>query len=337
MIREAIQNVVNGTDLTHAEATAAMEEIMSGACTDAQIAAFLIGLRNKGESVEEISACAVVMREKATPIHAPGDVVVDTCGTGGDTHGTLNVSTAAAIVAAAGGAVVAKHGNRSVSSTSGSADVLRALGVNLEADTACVERCIKEARIGFLFAPLLHGAMKHAIGPRREIGVRTIFNILGPLTNPAGAKHQLLGVYASHLAPTMASVLKTLGSTRAMVVHGHDGMDEITLTEETTVAELRDGEVCEYVVAPEDFGLTRCSLDDLRVESDAESAARIRAVFGGEAGAARDIIVLNAGAALYVAERAEDLAEGVELAAAVLDAGAAQQTLDTLVRISHGG
>lgn len=337
MIREAIRKLVEGIDLSRAEAAAVMNEIMSGACTDAQIAAFLVGLRNKGESVEEISGCAEVMREKATTVHAPGDVVIDTCGTGGDTHGTLNVSTAAAIVAAAGGAVVAKHGNRSVSSTSGSADVLRALGVNIEAGTACVERCITEAGIGFLFAPLLHGAMKYAIGPRREIGVRTIFNILGPLTNPAGARHQLLGVYASHLAPTMASVLRTLGSTRAMVVHGHDGMDEITLTEETTIAELRDGDVCEYVVAPEDFDLSRCRLEDLRVESDAQSAARIRAVFAGETGPARDIIQLNAGAALYVAEQAEDLASGVELAGETIEAGAATRTLETLIRISHDG
>ncbi len=336
MIREAIKQVVEGEDLSQAQAQAVMDEVMSGACTDAQIACLLTALRSKGETVAEIAGFAAVMREKATRIDAGEDLFIDVVGTGGDERGTFNVSTAAALVAAAGGARVAKHGNRSVSSTSGAADVLKELGVNIEADTATVERCIAEAGIGFLFAPLLHGAMKHAIGPRREIGIRTVFNILGPLTNPAGAKHQLLGVYASTLTPVMASVLKELGSQHALVVHGHDGADEITIGEETTVAELKGGEINEYVLAPDDFGLSRTPIEKLRVQSPQESARVIREVLQGRTGPARDIVLLNAGAALYVADKAEDLQAGIDLASETIDTGRAQETLAKLVDVSGG-
>jgi len=334
VIRECLSKVIEGLDLTQAEAVAVMDDIMSGRCTDAQIAGFLTALRLKGETVEEICGFAKVMREKATRVQADPRVI-DTCGTGGDAQGTFNISTAAALVAAGAGVQVAKHGNRSVSSASGSADVLRTLGVNIDATPAQIEACMAETGIGFLFAPLLHGAMKHAIGPRRELGIRTVFNVLGPLTNPAGARRQLLGVYASSLAPTMALVLKALGSERAMVVHGHDGLDEITLSDETTVAELRDGEVQEFVIGPDDFGMRRCPLEAIRVSHAEESAARIRSVLAGEAGPARDIVVLNAGAAIVVAGKAADMMDGVELATRAIDSGRAREALARLVEVSN--
>ncbi len=333
MIREAILKLVDGGDLERGLARTVMEEIMSGQTTDAQIACFLTALRGKGETVAEIAGCAEAMREKASRIAAPAGVI-DTCGTGGDSRGTFNVSTAAALVAAGAGAVVAKHGNRSVSSSSGSADVLKELGVNLEAEPAGIERCLAEAGIGFLFAPKLHLAMKYAIGPRREIGIRTVFNILGPLTNPAGAKRQLLGVYASHLATKLATVLGELGSEHALVVHGRDGLDEISLAGETTVAELKNGEVAEYTIAPEDFGLTRAPLESIQVDSPAASAALIRSILDGRPGPARDIVLLNAAAALYVADLAPDLAGGLERAAAAVADGRARRTLEKLVAIS---
>ncbi len=334
MIRESIQQLIDGKHLTRDTAKAVMDEIMSGACTQAQIGCFLTALRLKGETVDEISGFAAVMREKATPIDGGADVI-DTCGTGGDAHGTFNISTAAALVAAAAGVRVAKHGNRSVSSSSGSADVLQELGVNIEAEVNRVEACIREAGIGFLFAPRLHASMKHAIAPRREIGIRTVFNILGPLTNPASAKRQLLGVYAPELAPVMAEVLNTLGSIRAMVVHGHDGLDEITLSDETTVAELKDGTVTEAVIAPDDFGMPRAPLDQLRVKDVQESAAVIRDMFSGTTGPARDITILNAAAAIVVAGKAEDMMAGTDVAARMIDEGRAQQTLDRLVEVSN--
>lgn len=334
MIREAIAQLVDGVDLSAEQAASAMNEIMSGECTESQVAAFMIALRIKGETAEEIAGCARVMREKATRVQAPAGAI-DVVGTGGDNQRTFNISTASAFVAAGGGAFVAKHGNRSVSSTSGAADVLKALEVNIDAEVGQVETCISEAGIGFLFAPRLHGAMKHAIGPRREIGVRTVFNILGPLTNPAGATRQILGVYASSLAPTLAAVLQHLGAEHALVVHGHDGLDEITIADETTLAELKDGEVREYVIAPEDFGLTRTSLDPLRVENAESSAEMIRGVLAGNPGPARDIVLLNAGAALYVAGVASDLQDGVDRAAASVDEGKAKATLERLVEISN--
>jgi anthranilate phosphoribosyltransferase len=335
MIREAIAMVLDGSDLSAEQATAVMDEIMSGEATDAQIGAFLVALRVKGETVEEITGCAKVMREKATRIAAPFPDVIDTCGTGGDAVGTFNISTATAIVAAGAGCRVAKHGNRSVSSASGSADVLKTLGVNIEAGTDVVERCIAEAGIGFLFAPLLHGAMKYAIGPRREMGVRTIFNILGPLTNPAFATRQVLGVYDAALVEPLAKVLKNLGSVRCLVVHGDDGLDELTTTSTSQVAELRDGEVTCRTVEPEDLGIARARLDDLTVADADESAAAVRGVLAGESGPKRDIVLLNAAAALAAGGKADDLAGGIRLAAEAVDSGAAARVLDKLIATSN--
>ena len=335
MIREAIAKVVGGTDLSCDEAAAAMDAIMSGEATDAQIAAFAIGLRMKGETVDEITGCARVMREKATRIEAPSPDVLDTCGTGGDASGTFNISTASALVAAGAGCCVAKHGNRSVSSASGSADVLRALGVNIEADVPTVERSLREAGIGFLFAPALHKAMKHAIGPRREMGVRTIFNILGPLTNPARATRQVLGVYDPALLETMARVLGNLGSVRCLVVHGEDGLDELTTTTSSRVCELDQGQVRCYSIHPGLCGLPQASLDDLRVDGPEESASVIRRVLAGAEGPHRDIVALNAGAAIYVGGKAADLAEGVRVAQECIDSGAAARALARLVAVTN--
>ncbi|HUT33381.1 MAG TPA: anthranilate phosphoribosyltransferase [Planctomycetota bacterium] len=337
MIKEAIGKLVSRASLTAAEAEEAMNEIMSGGATDAQIAAFAVALRMKGETVEEITGCARAMRAKATRIEAPAAVVLDTCGTGGDASGTFNISTAAALVAAGAGCCVAKHGNRSVSSASGSADVLRELGVRIDAPVPLVERSLREAGIGFLFAPALHGAMKHAIGPRREMGIRTVFNILGPLTNPAGAQCQLLGVYDAALLETMAAVLANLGSVRCLVVHGDDGLDELTTTAASRVCEMAEGTTRTYTVTPEQVGLPRARLDDLKVASPAESAAAIRAVLAGGTGPHRDIVVLNAAAALLAGGKASGLADGCRLAAAALDSGAAAKALERLVGITNAG
>ncbi|MFP4058612.1 MAG: anthranilate phosphoribosyltransferase [Candidatus Brocadiia bacterium] len=335
MIREAIAKLVEGEDLTADETVAAMDAIMSGRATDAQIAAFVVALRLKGETIEEIAGCARVMRQKARRIQAPFPDVLDTCGTGGDASGTLNVSTAAALVAAGAGCRVAKHGNRSVSSASGSADVLAELGANIAVEPDVVERCLAEAGIGFLFAPSLHQAMKYAIGPRREMGIRTIFNILGPLTNPAFASRQLLGVYDAALLEPMAHVLARLGSVRCLVVHGEDGLDELTTTAASQVCQLDAGRVRSYRVEPQDLGLPRADLDDLRVASPAESAAAIRGVLAGRPGPHRDIVALNAGAALVAAGKATDLPEGLRLAGESLDSGAASRVLDRLIRITN--
>jgi len=335
MIREAIAKLVAGADLTCDEATAAMNEIMSGAATDAQIAAFAVALRLKGETVEEITGCARVMREKATRIEAPVSDVLDTCGTGGDSSATFNISTAVALVAAGAGCCVAKHGNRSVSSSSGSADVFRELGVNIEADVATVERSMAEAGIGFLFAPALHGAMKYAIGPRREVGIRTVFNILGPLTNPAGARRQLLGVYDPNLLETMASVLRNLGSVRCLIVHGDDGLDELTTTTTSRVCELEGGEIRSYVVNPEELDIPRARVEDLQVGSPAESAAIIRDVLAGRSGPHRDIVVLNSAAALVAGGKASDLEEGARLAGGAIDSGATAQALERLIAVTN--
>jgi len=335
LIREAISTLVAGRDLTREAAVAAMTEIMSGEATPAQTASFMTALAIKGETIDEITGCAEVMREKATRVRAE-EPFVDVVGTGGDKSGTFNISTAAALVVAGAGVRVAKHGNRGVSSHSGSADVLRELGVNLEADVPTVERCIAEATIGFMFAPKLHSAMKHAIGPRREIGIRTVFNILGPLTNPAGARHFLLGVFSPAMVEVMADVLKNLGAEHAYVVHGEDGLDEITTTDETLVAELEGGEIRTYRIKPEDFGISRATRDDLTVDSPEESAAVVRSVLAGETGPARDIVVLNAGAAISAAGAAPDIASGIQAAEESADSGAAAEMLDRLVRISRG-
>ena len=335
MIQEAIKDLIAGADLGRAKTRAAMDQIMSGQATDAQIGAFLVALRIKGETMDEIVGCAQVMREKATPIATVRPDLIDTCGTGGDASGTFNISTAVAFVACGAGLVVAKHGNRSISSQCGSADVLDALGVNVEASPEKVGECIDEVGIGFLFVVALHGGMKHAIGPRRELATRTVFNLLGPLTNPAGAKRQLLGVYDSALTATLAGVLGQLGSERALVVHGSDGLDEITLTGPTQVSELRDGQVRTRQIAPGDFGLPTAPAEALQGGDAAYNAHILREVLDGREGPRRDVVLLNAAAAIVVGGLAEDMTAGLELARAAIDSGKARQALDRLVEVSN--
>jgi anthranilate phosphoribosyltransferase len=335
MIREAIARVVDGHDLTRSESAEVMEEIMTGQSTPAQFGALVTALRVKGETVEEIAGFASTMRRLATPV-APAQPVVDTCGTGGDGGGTFNISTTAALVAAGAGAYVAKHGNRSMSSKCGSADVLEALGVNIQLAPAQVEACIEQAGIGFMFAPSFHPAMKHASGPRREIGIRTVFNILGPLTNPAGAHFQVIGVAVPHLIDQMAAVLALLGTHHALVVHGEDGVDEISLCAPTIVAEVRDGEVTRRTLAPEELGFERAELADLKGGDPFENARITRAVLGGEAGPRRDVVLLNAAAALLVSGIAPTLEDGVELAGKSIRTGAAAERLDRLIALSRG-
>jgi anthranilate phosphoribosyltransferase len=334
-MKQCIQHLFEGKDLSLEQSRAAMMQIMSGQATDAQIAAFLTALRMKGETVQEITGCALAMRKVATCIDAGGADAIDTCGTGGDTSGTFNVSTAAGIVAAAAGVPVAKHGNRSVSSSSGSADVLQQLGVNIEAPKEVVEKCLRDVGIGFLFAPMLHKAMKYAIGPRRELGVRTVFNMLGPLTNPAGVRRQVMGVYGGDIVEKIAGVLRELGSKRAMVIHSQDGLDELSVCDVTNVAELKDGEIEVKKIAPEDVGLVRHSLAKLRVRGVDESAAIIMGVLNGEEGAGRDMVSINAGAAIYVGGKADTLRDGVELACEAIDTGRARATLEKLVEVSN--
>jgi len=338
-IQQAIAKVIQNQDLNENEMIDTMNEIMSGVATPAQIGSFITALRMKGETVEEITGAVRVMREKATPIDSgvkEGDVLVDTCGTGGDGSGTFNVSTTTAFVVAGAGLPVAKHGNRSISSNCGSADVLEAAGVSLDISPEQVGNCIKEIGIGFLFAPALHGAMKHAIGPRKELAIRTIFNILGPLTNPAGANVQVLGVFDGELIEPLAQVLNKLGSKRAMVVHGEGNLDELTVTGETKIAELKDGKVSCYTITPEEFGLTRRSIEELQGGKDAaESAAQMLAVLSGETGAKRDMVLLNSAAALMAAGSCVDLKEGLKKAAEVIDSGLAQQKLNQLVALSN--
>ena len=334
MIKEILGILGEGEDLDAEMMEMAMEEIMSGEATPSQISAFLMGLRVKGETVEEITAAAKVMRAKAKKVRAPEDVI-DTCGTGGDHSMTFNISTASAFVVAGAGVRVAKHGNRAASSHCGSADVLAELGVNLEADIKLVERCIEEIGIGFLFAPLLHQAMRYAIGPRREMGIRTIFNLLGPLSNPAGAKRQLLGVFDKRWVRPLAEVLKNLGSERAMVVHGEDGLDEITLTGATYVAELKDGEVREYKIEPEEFGFRRCLLSEIRGGTSGYNAEIIREVLSGSEGVKTDIVLLNAGSAIYVAGKAGSIKEGIELVRQTIKSGKAMEKLEALIKMSN--
>jgi len=342
MIKEAIGKVVTGVDLGEQEMIAAMNEIMSGDATPAQIGAFITALRMKGETVDEITGAARVMREKATRIDtgvavASGDVLVDTCGTGGDSSGTFNVSTTAAFVVAGSGLPVAKHGNRSVSSHCGSADVLEALGVDLNMSPERVGQCVREVGIGFLFAPMLHGAMKYAIGPRRELGIRTIFNVLGPLTNPAGANIQVLGVYEPSLCETLAGVLGRLGARRALVVCGEGNLDELTVTGATKVADLHAGSVTTYTVHPEDVGLERASLAELvGGDTPAASATLLKDVLQGIPGPRLDMVLLNAGAALLAAGRSRDLKAGVELAREVIESGAARAKLESLIAFCQG-
>lgn len=337
MIKEAIAKVVTGVDLTEEEMVGVMDEIMSGVCSPAQIGSFITALRMKGETIAEITGAARVMRDKATRVDAgTGDgVLVDTCGTGGDSSGTFNVSTTAAFVVAGAGVSVAKHGNRSITSKCGSADVLEALGVKLDLSPEQVGQCIREVGIGFMFAPAMHGAMKHAIGPRREIGIRTIFNILGPLTNPAGANVQVMGVFDPALTTKLAAVLGKLGALRAMVVCGAGNMDELTVTGETRVAEWRDGQVIDYIVKPEDVGLDRATIDEIKGKGDAGAAAdHLRQILAGEPGPCLDMVLLNGGAALTAAGKAADLQGGVDLARQTVASGAALAKVNGLVGFS---
>lgn len=331
----AIRKVMAHEDLTDAEMTTVMQRVMSGEATPAQIGGFLIGLGMKGETVPEITAAARVMRKLATQVKVTAPHLVDTCGTGGDGQGTFNISTAAAFVVAAAGAHVAKHGNRSVSSSSGSADVLEAAGACLELTPEAVATCIEEVGVGFIFAPRHHQAMRHAIGPRREMGVRTVFNLLGPLTNPAGAPNQLLGVFATQWVRPMAEVLQALGSQRVMIVHSEDGLDEISIGAATKVAELRDGAITEYLVQPEDFGLQRVDLSSLRVDSAQQSLEMIQAVFDGMPGPATDLLALNAGAAIYVAGVEASLAAGIARAQSLLASGEVRARLTRYIELSR--
>lgn len=329
-IREAIAVLVEGQDLTEEQAAAVMRAIMEEEATPAQIGSFLTALRMKGETVAEITGCARAMREKATSlVVAPADLV-DTCGTGGDGAHTFNISTTAALVVAGAGLLVAKHGNRSVSSLCGSADLLLELGARIDLDPNQVSRCITEVGLGFLFAPAFHPAMRHAAGPRREIGIRSLFNLLGPLANPAGAVSQVVGVYRQELTETVAEVLDRLGSRHVLSVHGEDGLDEVTVTGITKVSELVDGQVRTYRLDPVSLGLPRRSLSEIRGGDAAENARITRRVLEGEKGARREIVLLNAGAALIAGGRARDWIEGVELAAHSIDSGAAMGKLEAL-------
>ncbi|HXJ77567.1 MAG TPA: anthranilate phosphoribosyltransferase [Candidatus Methylomirabilis sp.] len=346
MLSEAVRALVDRRDLTRIEAAAAMEAVMSGAATDVQIAAFLMALRMKGETVEELIGFAQVMRQKVVKVHSHADdlvsqtgtdreMLIDTCGTGGDASGTFNVSTATAFVVAGAGLKVAKHGNRSVSSLCGSADVVETLGINIALPPAAVSRCLDEVGIGFLYAPLLHTAMKHVMTARREMGVRTVFNMLGPLTNPAGANAQLIGVYAEALCEPLARVLAELGTFRAFVVHGAHGLDEISNTGESVVCEVHEGVVRRSRVRPEDFGMARAAITDLQGGDREENARIIRRILGGEPGPRRDIVLMNAAAALVVGNKARDLKEGVTLGGQSVDSGAAAQKLAALVELSQ--
>ncbi|MDO9528261.1 MAG: anthranilate phosphoribosyltransferase [Syntrophales bacterium] len=335
MIKEAIGKIVGGIDLNESEMMGVMNIIMEGEATPSQIGAFITALRIKGETVDEVTGAARIMRRKATRINALSSVIVDTCGTGGDGMNTFNISTTAAFVAAAAGLTVAKHGNRAVSSSCGSADVLEAVGVNIDAGQEIVEECIQQIGIGFLFAPRLHGAMKYAVGPRREIGIRTIFNMLGPLTNPAGATSQLIGVYDPRLTEMFAGVLKNLGAKRAFVVHGSDGLDEATVVGETRVSELNDGLITTYNINPTDF-FGEISDGQELIGGDASVNAEItRGVLTGEEGACRRIVLLNAALAIMAGGKAENIREGIDIAADCIDSGAAVKKLQALIELSN--
>ena len=335
MIQEAIGKLVEGRHLSADEAEKVMDLIMTGEATQAQIGAYLVALRMAGETPEEIAGSVRSMRARATWVKTKHPFVIDVVGTGGDGTHTFNISTSAALVVAAAGQPVAKHGNRAVSSKSGAADVLKALGVNIEASPEKVGDCIDEAGVGFLFAPMLHGAMKHAIGPRRELAMRSIFNVMGPLTNPARAQSQLVGVYAPELTELVADVLRRVGCQKALVVHGSDGMDELTLTGPSRVSEWDGSEIRTYDVTPEEAGLERADADALKGGEPAENADITRAILAGENGPKRDIVLLNAAAALIAANKAENLREGVGQAASAIDSGKAARVLSHLVEVSN--
>ncbi len=338
-IQQALAMLVEGENLTNDDMIAVMRQVMTGAATEAQVGALLLGLRMKGETIEEVAGAAQVMRELAVPVHVTGEHIVDIVGTGGDGANLFNVSTAATFVIAAAGGRVAKHGNRSVSSSTGSADVLEAAGIHLDLDPKQIARCIEEIGVGFMFAPSHHSAMRHAIGPRRQLAMRTIFNILGPMTNPAGVKRQLIGVFSADLCRPMAEVLARLGSEHIMIVHSKDGLDEISIAADTQVAELKGGVVTEYTIKPEDFDIERRSLEGLAVESANESLALIQDALGKstslEASKAQDIIALNAGAAIYVAGIAADLKEGVTMAADAIGSGLSKAKIQELASFSE--
>lgn len=340
MIKFSVSKVVTGEDLTQSEMEASMEEIMTGVATPAQIGAFITALRMKGESVEEIAGAARVMRAKARKIditsQLKNETILDTCGTGGDGTSTFNVSTATALVAAGGGVIVAKHGNRAVSSKCGSADVLETLGVKLNIAHTDVARCLKEVGIGFLFAPLYHGAMKYAAGPRQEIGLRTIFNVLGPLTNPAGATAQLLGVYDPGLTEKIAWVLGRLGISQAFVVCGEGTFDEMSITSLTRVSQLKDGKVRTFDIVPEDYGFTRANLDSIKGGGTQENADILLRILDGEKGPKRDMVLLNAGAAFVSAGLDSDIKEGIQRARDSIDSGQAKEKLNALMDFTQG-
>ena len=335
-ISEAIKAVISRQNLNESEMHDVMNSIMTGQTTDAQIGAFLVGLSMKGETIEEITASAKVMRALATSVElSSNDYLVDTCGTGGDGLGLFNISTASAFVVAAAGGKVAKHGNRSISSKSGSADVLEAAGINLNISPELISHCIEEIGLGFMFAPAHHSAMKHAIGPRKELAVRTIFNVLGPLTNPAKAPNQIMGVYDKSLVEPIANVLKGLNSRHVMVVHSKDGLDEFSIANTTYVAELKDNNISTYTVHPGDFGLEEGNLDSIKAENAEQSLALINEAFSGKKGVAKDIIALNAGAAIYVSGLVRSFDEGVTQANQILSDGSAQDKLDAYILASN--
>ena len=334
-MQAAIKKVLSSEDLTADEMNSVMRIIMTGEATSAQIGGFLVGLRMKGETVDEIASAAKVMRELATGVKVNAEHVVDIVGTGGDGSNTFNISTACTFVVAAAGGTVAKHGNRSVSSKSGSADLLEAAGVKLDLNAEQVAKCIHEVGVGFMFAPMHHSAMKHAIGPRKEMAVRTIFNVLGPLTNPAGAPNQLLGVFEDALVEPIAEVLNKLGSNHVMVVHSEDGMDEISIGAATNVSELKDGKVTSYKITPEEFGYTKTNISELAVSGAEESLSVIKRVLDNEAGPARDIVTFNAGAAIYVAGLTDSFKTGIEKAKEVIASGAAKTKLQELIELSN--
>ena len=330
-IQTAIQAITEQKNLTRDEMSDVMHQIMTGQATDAQIGGFLIGMRMKGETVDEITAAASVMRSLATPVNLDKENLVEIVGTGGDGSSTFNISTASCLVVAAAGGRVAKHGNRSISSKSGAADLLEAAGVNLTINADQVKACVEDIGVGFMFAPLHHSAMKHAIGPRKEMGVRTLFNLLGPLTNPAGTPNQVLGVFSKDWVKPLAEVLNELGSNHVMVVHAEDGMDEISISSPTFIAELKDGTVTEYTIKPEDFGMHQHPISDIRVHDAKESLEMVNAVLNNEANTARDIVALNAGAAIYVAGLTASHQAGIERALDVISTGAAKQKLLDLI------
>ncbi len=334
MIKEAINLLVQGIHLSELEMAECMKEIMEGKAAESQIGAFLTALRIKGETVEEITGAARIMREKVAAIRAP-EGVLDTCGTGGDMSHTFNISTTTAIIVAAAGVPVAKHGNRSVSSRSGSADVLEALGVKIDLPPEKVEKCLFETGFGFLFAPLFHPAMKYAVGPRKEIGIRTIFNILGPLTNPAGAKRQILGVFADRLTEPLARVLGNLGSSDIMVVHGEDGLDEITISDGTKVSRYKEGEVETFYITPEDFGISREEVKSLVGGDKDENAKILLSILKGERGPKRDVVLINSAAALVVAGKADGFKDGMLIAADAIDSGASLKKLQEIIKVSN--